>query len=153
MANTKTAEVLTDWEKTTCSRCAGSGHYSYCEMYGTTCFKCGGKKTVLTKRGAAALAWLREQRSIVAANVTVGMIIRVDGVPGFVKGGLMTVREVLNPDINKGVTLNFDNFSWGMGLTSQVQVIPATKEERIAQVQAAIAYQNTLTKAGKPRKV
>lgn len=27
----------------TCSRCGGSGHYSYNRMYGTTCFKCNGR--------------------------------------------------------------------------------------------------------------
>ena len=26
----------------TCTRCGGGGHYSYCQMYGTKCFKCGG---------------------------------------------------------------------------------------------------------------
>jgi hypothetical protein len=26
----------------TCGRCGGSGHYSYCSMYGTTCFGCRG---------------------------------------------------------------------------------------------------------------
>lgn len=26
----------------TCSRCGGSGEYSFCQMHGTTCFKCGG---------------------------------------------------------------------------------------------------------------
>src|SRR5260370_38124710 len=25
-----------------CPRCGGSGHYSYCQMYGTTCFQCRG---------------------------------------------------------------------------------------------------------------
>lgn len=25
-----------------CERCGGCGHYSYCQMYGTTCFGCGG---------------------------------------------------------------------------------------------------------------
>src|SRR5207249_1748734 len=42
------------FESETCSRCGGSGHYSYCQRYGTTCFKCGGRTTVLTKRGEAA---------------------------------------------------------------------------------------------------
>ena len=28
----------------TCTRCDGTGHYSYCSQYGTTCFKCGGQK-------------------------------------------------------------------------------------------------------------
>lgn len=27
----------------TCSRCGGSGRYSWCQMYGDKCFKCGGK--------------------------------------------------------------------------------------------------------------
>ncbi len=31
----------------TCNRCHGSGHYSYCEMHGTTCFGCGGTGKVL----------------------------------------------------------------------------------------------------------
>lgn len=25
-----------------CPRCLGTGHYSYCTMYGNTCFKCNG---------------------------------------------------------------------------------------------------------------
>lgn len=35
--------------RTTCSRCGGSGHYSRCQMYGTTCFGCAGKGDVATK--------------------------------------------------------------------------------------------------------
>lgn len=33
--------------RVTCGRCGGTGHYSYCQMYGTTCFECHGNKTVL----------------------------------------------------------------------------------------------------------
>ena len=29
-------------EYDTCGRCGGSGHHSYCEAHGTTCFGCGG---------------------------------------------------------------------------------------------------------------
>lgn len=35
-----------------CTRCGGYGQYSYCQMYGSTCFKCGGtgyQKAKLTK--------------------------------------------------------------------------------------------------------
>lgn len=39
-----------------CSRCGGTGNYSYCSMYGTTCFKCRGNKTYLSKAGATAAA-------------------------------------------------------------------------------------------------
>jgi hypothetical protein len=30
----------------TCRRCGGSGHYSYCPQYGTTCFGCWGSGVV-----------------------------------------------------------------------------------------------------------
>jgi hypothetical protein len=34
---------LLGWNKP-CTRCGGSGHYSYCQRFGTTCFKCDGNK-------------------------------------------------------------------------------------------------------------
>lgn len=34
---------LMGWNKP-CTRCGGSGHYSYCQRFGTTCFKCDGNK-------------------------------------------------------------------------------------------------------------
>ncbi len=40
----------------TCSRCGGGGHYSYCEMHGTTCFGCGGSGKVLPSTGEALKA-------------------------------------------------------------------------------------------------
>lgn len=43
-----------NYEMKSCSRCGGSGHYSYCTMYGTTCFKCGGSGKQLTRKGSAA---------------------------------------------------------------------------------------------------
>lgn len=42
------------FEQTECTRCGGSGHYSYCEMYGTTCFKCGGTGKQLSAAGLRA---------------------------------------------------------------------------------------------------
>lgn len=44
------------FETQSCSRCGGSGHYSYCTMYGTKCFKCGGTKRFFTKHGQRDLA-------------------------------------------------------------------------------------------------
>ena len=34
-----------------CPRCGGSGHYSYCEAHGTTCFRCNGKGKVAPTSG------------------------------------------------------------------------------------------------------
>lgn len=44
-----------------CSRCGGGGHYSYCQQYGTKCFKCHGSGKQLprfSKRIAAEVAEL-----------------------------------------------------------------------------------------------
>ena len=40
----------------TCSRCAGSGKYSYCQTHGDTCFGCGGTGKVLPTTSEALRA-------------------------------------------------------------------------------------------------
>ena len=39
------------FETSCCSRCGGTGSYSYCPGYGTMCFKCRGKGVQYTARG------------------------------------------------------------------------------------------------------
>lgn len=74
-------------ETVTCSRCCGSGNYSWCQRYGTTCFKCGGRKAVLTKRGAAAAALLDrlrskpQKRATLAQAVAYQATLKADGKP------------------------------------------------------------------------
>lgn len=53
---TTTKNPTLKYETQSCGRCGGSGSYSYCSMYGSTCFKCSGRKTVLTRAGAKARA-------------------------------------------------------------------------------------------------
>lgn len=148
---TAATEILTTWETVTCSRCGGTGSYSYCSQYGTTCFKCGGQKQVLTARGKAALAWLSSQRQTRVDALQVGMKIKVDGYKH--PQVLREIKASLSSCNGRHYTdLTFDPITLGVFPESLVDVIPATEDERIAQVRAAIAYQNTLTKAGKPRK-
>jgi hypothetical protein len=47
--------------ETVCGRCGGGGHYSYCQMYGTTCFGCGGRGKVATKLTSKLLATVKTQ--------------------------------------------------------------------------------------------
>ena len=68
---------LTEIETVPCSRCGGSGQYSYCSMYGSTCFKCGGAKRVFTKRGLAAHNYLVALRSSPAEHVVPGMLVKM----------------------------------------------------------------------------
>lgn len=64
----------------TCSRCGGSGSYSYCTMYGDRCFKCSGTGVVHTARAARAYAdWqdaLRRQCRPTVADLAVGDVVR-----------------------------------------------------------------------------
>ncbi|GHV06463.1 hypothetical protein FACS1894217_05190 [Clostridia bacterium] len=46
----------------TCSRCGGSGHYSYNQIDGTRCFKCGGKKTVVMTPTKKLIARIKKER-------------------------------------------------------------------------------------------
>ena len=63
------------FESETCSRCRGSGTYSYTQKWGTTCFKCGsvpgarGSGFQCTKLGVKAHeAWLAANADIVPAT-------------------------------------------------------------------------------------
>src|SRR5437762_14173208 len=64
------------FETVTCGRCGGTGHYSYCERYGTTCFKCAGQKVVYTNRGAMARAYFESLLSLKAKDLEVGMKVK-----------------------------------------------------------------------------
>lgn len=67
------------FEKTECSRCGGSGKYSSHALYGRTCFKCHGAKTVLTKRGLAARSYFKECLATKVTDLEVGNHIWRDG--------------------------------------------------------------------------
>jgi len=144
------------FERETCSRCGGCGEYSYCEMYGKTCFKCHGKRETLTKRAQIAAAWMNQQNLIPAREVQLGMRIKALGVT-------ITVREiecadrgsslrdgimVKNPD---GLAFRGQNHSLIVDLDFQVQVIKSQDEQRVLLARA-IDYQNSLTQEGKLRK-
>lgn len=61
-----------------CYRCGGTGHYSYCEKYGSTCFACEGRGAAI-RRGKALKAWaayldaVREQKETTAQRLQVGV--------------------------------------------------------------------------------
>lgn len=140
------------FENVTCSRCAGSGKFSYCQMYGSTCFKCHGDGKTLTKRGHAAQLWLNAQKRKPGSAVVVGDTIMVDGIPGFSASYWGKVTEISAAcDITvvavKGGQSMILN-GWG----GQDVRVSQTKE-RLAELRAgALAFQATLTQAGTVRK-
>lgn len=160
--STETTEVLR-LERETCSRCGGSGNYSYCQRFGTVCFKCGGKKQALTKRGAAANEYLIKLRSKPAREIQVGDMIMHDG-HGIGKSCWTKVTEVrpgergrdggcyVNGEVIPPVIV-VDTLACKYSTNGdQIFRVFVSREHEVETLKQAITYQNTLTKMGKPRK-
>lgn len=144
--------TATTLETTVCSRCGGSGQYSYCQMHGTRCFKCGGSGKTLTKRGIAANAYLRSLRCKPAGEVVAGDKFRDDGIPGFIAPRWITVVAVEPDPTNPSNVMILDACgSFQKARTSMVR-IAQTAEQKAETLRQALAYQATLTQAGTVRK-
>lgn len=142
------------YETETCSRCNGSGHYSYNQMTGTRCFKCHGNTVVYTKRGSAAVKFAEELRSLPVSEISVGDRIY------WGKGGRITVTAISEPH-ESGVSVVRDG-KWvpcmqitltGKTLTRAFNIDDTVRrgwtQDMVDQVER---FQTNLTKAGKPRK-
>lgn len=149
-------------EREVCNRCGGTGSYSYCQMHGTRCFKCSGKKEVLTKRGEAAAAYLRTLRSRKLSDLRPGDRIKVNFGGGSVWTTVVQVRPG-NVDTDGGVVVDGKIVAFGLVLETEASrflgvkedslyEVALSKEEQLETLRQAIAYQDSLTKAGKPRK-
>lgn len=158
------------FESATCSRCGGSGSYSWCQMHGSRCFKCGGRGWVLTKRGAEAARYFRALLSKPAEQLVPGDKIRVDGFNAGsyseptrwheVEQVLVNQRSACGTAVNgvftpsrldairiecKGISIET--------FPGQLQRVAHDAPEKQAKLKQALAYQDSLTKAGQPRKV
>jgi len=75
------------FEKTECSRCGGSGHYSYCQRFGTVCFKCQGSGKQFSRKGNAARKaiekFLEENYSKPIEEIVAGDKVKVTSGRGF----------------------------------------------------------------------
>lgn len=158
------------FETVTCSRCGGSGHYSYCQMHGTTCFKCGGTGKQLTKRGQVAANWYRAHKRIKGADVTLGTFVVMHGIAGLCATTYFTVDTmstrlegngsylkdgVMVPSPPSLVLEGNNKNGVRMGLQTQADAdvdILLTKRAARELLTKAYDYQDTLTKAGTPRK-
>jgi hypothetical protein len=141
------------FETQVCGRCGGTGHYSYNQINGTTCFGCAGSKVNLTKRGKAAQAWYTAQQTVPASEVKVGDYVFESDYFGGVRGWFR-----VDANDNGNLSLSYqrkgdsERKTLGMHGMPKFRVRPATKFERLWQQAVALAYQSTLTKAGTPRK-
>lgn len=150
------------FEAETCGRCGGSGRYSYNQIDGDLCYGCNGAGVRLTKRGAAANEYLIALRSVRADSIKPGDLIRDNGVPGVAKAAFHKVTAVHAGEPARwtvdGVSREVPGWviecdGYALHTTPDAQVRKGWSiEDKRAQVQQALAYQATLTKAGTPRK-
>lgn len=151
---------MSNFETITCSRCGGTGKHSWCERFWDVCFKCGGKGKHHTKRGAAARAWFDEQRTIPASEIKVGDVLYIRGIYTRVK-----IAEIEGPVVSSWrisddgtrtplPSIRFTSVKGSrFGLSPDTKVIRfLSREENGALIARALAYQDTLTQKGTPRK-
>lgn len=155
-------------ETTECSRCGGTGRYSYNQMHGSRCYGCGGSGKKHTRRGAEAFRFLEALRSKPAADFQPGDLMRYDM---FTPGGsariFVTVTSVSpsqakvfidgKPSETPSVTIEGEHAKLGKVrmTTSADKMIRQgfDSETKQAQLARTIAYQATLTVKGKVSKV
>ncbi len=159
---TETATVVSEkFEREECTRCGGAGEYSYCQAYGTKCFQCNGKRFALTVRGKAANAYCKTLRAKKAKDVQVGDMVRIATGKGVRVSTVVAVEAVSLKwrEQRDGVwhdctaeRINIRTAIAVLGVEPDSEVSMQLPPEQMEQTLAtALAYQATLTKAGKPR--
>jgi hypothetical protein len=137
------------FESQTCTRCNGTGTYSYNQRHGSVCYGCAGRGEQLTKRGAEAQRFFRELSLVRAADLKSGDVVRgqsiTRGGDAFKHPSLITGiaaegdQLVLNLKSKHGESFLF------LSPEARVELISA---DRGARIERALAYQATLTKTG-----
>lgn len=148
------------FERTTCSRCGGSGHYSYNPIDGTICFKCRGKTEVLTKRGFAAQQYFTEISSIPAKYLKPGMVVKpADSTWGFgtieqVGYGITGTRRQNKEtgEMESLFEIKTSKCSFGGYSQNSMWRLALGGIEKECRLLIAGGYQATLTKQGKVKK-
>jgi hypothetical protein len=138
------------FETETCSRCSGTGRYSYCQMYGDTCFKCHGKGRVYTNRGQAAKAYYESLCTMPLEKLEVGMVIWNDNFFG--KPGWAAVESIKADELNSGMT-TVNTAKLGQGVyAGKLFRVRQSPEQYAAKMSLAVAFERSLLVSGKPNK-
>jgi hypothetical protein len=134
--------TMTLFEMGTCSRCGGTGKYSWNAKHGTMCFKCLGKGKIYTKNGQAALEFYQKSLMKNIEDVEVGNFM-------WEKGGWQEITKISKiEEIDNGWHFEFKNcrgFKIGFSGSPKIKVV-VNENERKELIKKAIEYQNSLTK-------
>lgn len=92
-----------EFEKRECTRCGGSGRFSFTPEYGDKCFKCAGNTTILSTAGSRAFRaledLLEERLSKEAQDIKQGDLVWFEKAKdGFKKTGWYEIAEVTKKD-------------------------------------------------------
>lgn len=155
------------FESVTCTRCGGTGQYSWCQSYGSKCFKCAGVTETLTKRGKAAQAYYIGLLSKEVQNLQPGDKVYDAGCPMIKSAGWHAVIEVV-PSVQMrklsgdtewrcagdsgALDVRCEGYGFSAAEPDRVFRVAATAEQKKAAKVEALAYQATLTKTGTVRK-
>ncbi|NLP65551.1 hypothetical protein [Paraburkholderia sacchari] len=147
-------------ETMTCSRCGGSGHFSYNQIHGTRCYGCNGTGKKYTKRGAAAAKFLSDLRSIPAEQFKVGDLILYQGISHskFVRITSVEVSRAKDQGCYSGdgeyqqVKIQCEGGYGAYYRPGNLVRKGCGAEMKSEQLRQALAFQATLTKNGTPRK-
>ena len=165
--------AMTEFERETCSRCGGSGEYSYNPRDEYVCFKCGGRCVTLTKKGKATAEFFSNSLFVLNSELKKGDYIWHDGFPyppinepaGWRKIDVITETSARFIGKNGAessepkLELSFGKYSSSVvSLGGKSKRYPqdeegnSTKEAFRAMKRKAFDYQSTLTKQGKVAK-
>ena len=163
------AMIINELEFIICSRCCGSGQYSYCTMHGSRCFKCHGKGKVLTKRGSLANQFIGSLRAteVPVSDLKVGDLIKPYGESKFFKiisigepsergaykdfeASKVAGHDVWIPVFSRSIEM--EGFKGSLGLSIGSSVPRHNGLDPLATWKQGMEFQASLTKAGKPGK-
>lgn len=99
------------FERCTCSRCGGTGKYSWCQQWQDRCFKCNGKGEMLTKVGIFQEKFYKHINSIELIELEDGMTVEFEG-----RGKYIDLRNVVH---NEDGSVTFQSRNWGGTSTAQ----------------------------------
>lgn len=128
------------FEQTECSRCGGSGHYSWNQIHGSVCYGCGGSGKKLTKVGDVAKKEYDARMSIPACELIPGQIVMFPELSGrHTRRTILSVEDA--PDMKWSesgiqktapvVTLEFKGGRWTVGRDRPVKLaLNSTTKER-----------------------
>jgi len=152
---------MSKFETKTCSRCGGSGHFSFNLMHGTMCYGCQGKGIQFTKRGLAARVFFDESLTVAASELKAGVAIKESS-------GWKNFAIIQSIDTGTDYELGQRHVTaYSLGKDGERQMILAdtgrckakfypdcrvrvmhTDEEKAVKIRAALEYQATLNANG-----